>query len=136
MITGKTISQLDLLSNITDDTSMPVELSGNTYHVQYSSITNNLIEQGFNSGIKLIGKKIGLNLNPTTTNTFIIIPNTCLNTIESGQTISSLNVFNQVTADIIGEVSVFEGNLYIPISNSTGISSLVTPLISMILLVV
>ena len=38
MLTGKTISQLDLLSNITDDTSIPVELSGNTYHVQYSSI--------------------------------------------------------------------------------------------------
>jgi hypothetical protein len=40
-ITGKTISQLTYLSQLTNDTLIPVELSGVTYHVTYSSLLNN-----------------------------------------------------------------------------------------------
>jgi hypothetical protein len=40
-ITGKTISQLSFLSQLTNDTLIPVELSGDTYHVKYSAILNN-----------------------------------------------------------------------------------------------
>lgn len=41
MITGKTIGDLNLLSVPTPDTLIPVELSGVTYHIIYSSITVN-----------------------------------------------------------------------------------------------
>jgi len=53
MLTGKTIAQLDLLTTITDDTSIPVELNGNTYHVQYSTIKDDISSQG--SGCTTIG---------------------------------------------------------------------------------
>jgi hypothetical protein len=46
MLTGKTIAQLDLLTTITDNTLIPVELDGNTYHVQYSSIKDDISNQG------------------------------------------------------------------------------------------
>lgn len=39
-LTGKTIGQLTYLSGVTSDTMFPVELSGITYHVLYSGITN------------------------------------------------------------------------------------------------
>jgi hypothetical protein len=42
MLTGKTIGQLNYLSSPTADTLFPVELSGATYHIDFSSITNNL----------------------------------------------------------------------------------------------
>jgi hypothetical protein len=42
MLTGKTIGQLNYLSSPTADTLFPVELSGVTYHINFSSITNNL----------------------------------------------------------------------------------------------
>ncbi len=42
MLTGKTIGQLTNLANPTSDTLFPVELSGSTYHIDFSSITNNL----------------------------------------------------------------------------------------------
>jgi hypothetical protein len=42
MLTGKTIGQLNYLSSPTADTLFPVELSGATYHIEFSSITNNL----------------------------------------------------------------------------------------------
>ena len=57
MITGKTISQLDVLTNVTDNTLVPVQENNNTYHIAYSSITNNLIEKGFNNGVKLLAKQ-------------------------------------------------------------------------------
>ena len=38
-LTGKTIGQLALLSNITDDTLFPVEYSGMTFHIPYSAMT-------------------------------------------------------------------------------------------------
>jgi len=47
MLTGKTISQLQLLEQITENTSIPVELSGGTYHVQFSAITDSVRQQGF-----------------------------------------------------------------------------------------
>lgn len=123
MITGKTISQLDSLSNITDDTSIPVELSGNTYHVQYSSITNNLIEQGFNNGIKLLSKQ-QINLNQPLIPTGIVSILFCL--IESqicpspnfqvGETI--VNEFG-VTGEIILNYENFQG-YYIDVTNVSG----------------
>lgn len=39
-LTGKTIGELTYLSEITNNTLFPVEFNGNTYHVDYSSITN------------------------------------------------------------------------------------------------
>lgn len=39
MVTGKTIGELTELTNLTPDTKIPVELSGDTYHINYSSIT-------------------------------------------------------------------------------------------------
>ena len=40
MLTGKTISELPLLSydNLNDDTKVPVEASGSTYHIPFSDI--------------------------------------------------------------------------------------------------
>lgn len=49
MLTGKTIAQLDLLTTITDNTSIPVELDGNTYHIQYSTIKEDITAQGSGS---------------------------------------------------------------------------------------
>jgi hypothetical protein len=43
MLTGKTIGQLNYLSSPTADTLFPVELSGITYYIYFSSITNNII---------------------------------------------------------------------------------------------
>ena len=40
-LTGKTIGQLTYLSGVTTDTLFPVELSGDTYHIAFSSITYN-----------------------------------------------------------------------------------------------
>lgn len=123
MITGKTISQLDLLSNITDDTSMPVELSGNTYHVQYSAITNNLIEQGFNNGIKLLSKQ-QINLNEPLIPTGIVSILFCLTesqfcrfpNFQVGETI--VNEFG-VTGEIILNYENFQG-YYIDVTNVSG----------------
>jgi len=39
MVTGKTIGELTELTNLTPNTKIPVELSGDTYHINYSSIT-------------------------------------------------------------------------------------------------
>lgn len=41
MLTGKTIGQLTNLASPTSDTLFPVELSGITYHIQFSAITGN-----------------------------------------------------------------------------------------------
>jgi len=43
MLTGKTIGQLTNLANPTSDTLFPVELSGITYHIDFASISNNLL---------------------------------------------------------------------------------------------
>jgi hypothetical protein len=40
-LTGKTISELDLLQFPTNDTAIPVEYVGDTYHIVFSSITYN-----------------------------------------------------------------------------------------------
>jgi hypothetical protein len=40
-LTGKTISELDLLQFPTNDTAIPVEYVGDTYHITFSSITYN-----------------------------------------------------------------------------------------------
>jgi hypothetical protein len=40
-LTGKTIGQLTFLPQVTNDTLFPVELSGVTYHISYSSISQN-----------------------------------------------------------------------------------------------
>lgn len=40
-LTGKTISELDLLQFPTNDTAIPVEYVGDTYHIAFSSITYN-----------------------------------------------------------------------------------------------
>jgi hypothetical protein len=42
-LTGKTIGQLTYLSGVTNDTLFPVELSGDTYHINYSAITDSLM---------------------------------------------------------------------------------------------
>lgn len=41
MLTGKTIGQLTYLETPTPDTLIPVELSGATYHIDFSAITSN-----------------------------------------------------------------------------------------------
>lgn len=46
MITGKTISELELLTNVTNNSLLPVELSGVTYHIQFQSITDKISSQG------------------------------------------------------------------------------------------
>lgn len=122
MITGKTISQLALLSNITDDTSMPVELSGNTYHVQYSAITNNLIEQGFNNGIKLLAKQtVNLNqpLEPISVISILYCPSEqrCLEpNFEIGETI--INEFG-VSGQVVSNYYTQNGST-IDVANITG----------------
>ena len=45
-LTGKTIGELTFLSEPTNNTLIPVELSGVTYHIAYSAITNNLSNTG------------------------------------------------------------------------------------------
>ena len=45
-LTGKTIGELTFLSEPTNNTLIPVELSGVTYHITYSGITNNLSNTG------------------------------------------------------------------------------------------
>ena len=40
-LTGKTISELDLLQFPTNETTIPVEYVGDTYHITFSSITYN-----------------------------------------------------------------------------------------------
>lgn len=122
MITGKTISQLDLLSNITDNTSIPVELSGDTYHVQYSSITNNLIEQGFNNGIKLLSKQtVNLNypLEPIGISSILYCPNglCVLPNFELGETI--INQFG-VTGEVVSNYDTVNGGTIDVINVSGG----------------
>ena len=39
-LTGKTIGELTFLSQPTSNTLIPVELTGTTYHIAYSAITN------------------------------------------------------------------------------------------------
>ena len=41
-LTGKTIGELTKLSAITETTLFPVEFSGETFHIPYSSITTNI----------------------------------------------------------------------------------------------
>jgi hypothetical protein len=41
-LTGKTIGELPILNDITEDTLFPVELTGTTYHTPFSSITEYL----------------------------------------------------------------------------------------------
>jgi hypothetical protein len=45
-LTGKTIGELTFLAEPTNNTLIPVELSGVTYHIAYSGITNNLGNTG------------------------------------------------------------------------------------------
>jgi hypothetical protein len=45
-LTGKTIGELTFLAEPTNNTLIPVELSGVTYHIAYSGITNNLCNTG------------------------------------------------------------------------------------------
>jgi hypothetical protein len=45
-LTGKTIGELTFLAEPTNNTLIPVELSGVTYHITYSGITNNLSNTG------------------------------------------------------------------------------------------
>jgi len=45
-LTGKTIGELTFLAEPTNNTLIPVELSGVTYHITYSAITNNLSNIG------------------------------------------------------------------------------------------
>ena len=45
-LTGKTIGELTFLAEPTNNTLIPVELSGVTYHIAYSGITNNLSNTG------------------------------------------------------------------------------------------
>jgi len=45
-LTGKTIGELTFLTEPTNNTLIPVELSGVTYHIAYSGITNNLSNTG------------------------------------------------------------------------------------------
>ena len=45
-LTGKTIGQLTYLSEVTTDTLFPVELSGDTYHIAYSALTNSNYNEG------------------------------------------------------------------------------------------
>ena len=142
MITGKTISQLDLLTNITDDTSIPVELSGDTYHVQYSSITNNLIQQGFNNGVKLLSKQtVNLNypLEPIGISSIMYCPSfqqcrfpnfelgeTIINEFGvTGEVVSNYDTFNGRTIDVINVV----GGSFNVGENITGITSNYTSLI-------
>ena len=64
MLTGKTIAQLDLLTTITDNTSIPVELDGNTYHIQYSTIKEDISSQGSGStSTGLFSQSQGLGTN-------------------------------------------------------------------------
>ena len=70
--------------------------------------------------IQLIGKKIGLSLNPNSSNQVIVIPNSCQNTIEIGQTITANDVN---TANIIG-ISYTEKEVYISINNVVGVFSI------------
>lgn len=46
MITGKTIAQLDLLTNLTNDVSIPVSKDGSTYRIEYDSIREKIASQG------------------------------------------------------------------------------------------
>ena len=49
MLTGQTIGQLTFLQTPTNNTLIPIELSGETYHISYSSITTN------NGGVSITG---------------------------------------------------------------------------------
>jgi len=46
MITGKTIAQLDLLTPVPNDTSIPVDSNGSTYRIQFQQITDKINAQG------------------------------------------------------------------------------------------
>lgn len=53
-LTGKTIGDLALLTGITSNTLFPVELSGSTYHMPYSSILSVILPNaGFPDSVKL-----------------------------------------------------------------------------------
>jgi hypothetical protein len=49
MLTGKTISQLDQLTNITNDTKIPVEYGGYTYNVNRSQVVSGYATTGSNT---------------------------------------------------------------------------------------
>jgi hypothetical protein len=42
-LTGKTIAQLTYLSGVTNNTKFPVELNGDTYHINFSAITTGVL---------------------------------------------------------------------------------------------
>ena len=67
-LTGKTIGQLTLLETPTVDTLIPVELSGETYHIEFSSITSNSTVEVTYS--ELVDKITGETLN---TGSFYIV---------------------------------------------------------------
>lgn len=49
MPTGLQISGLTFLNFINTDAKIPIQLTGTTYHINYSAITDNVREQGFNT---------------------------------------------------------------------------------------
>lgn len=77
-----------------------------------------------NSGsIQLIGKKIGLSLNPQTTGLpVIVVGNDCKNEIKVGQKIYSGFDYELSSADIVG-VSYKDSQVYITINNIVGFFS-------------
>lgn len=54
MLTGKTISELPLLSAITDGTKIPVELSGVTYHIEYVAIAHKANAAYYNTDTQIV----------------------------------------------------------------------------------
>lgn len=49
MPTGVQISGLTFLNFVNTDAKIPIQLTGTTYHINYSAITDNVREQGFNT---------------------------------------------------------------------------------------
>lgn len=78
-LTGKTIGELTLLEFPTNDSLIPVEYSGNTYHIIFSSITSNLTAAPFLplSGGTVTGNTIftsGLTANTISATTYQNLP--------------------------------------------------------------
>ena len=68
--------------------------------------------------IQLIGKKIGLSLNPNTLNPIMVISNKCDEKVEIGQTVTDAK--NGTTADIIGVVYLLDSQITLTLSNIVG----------------
>lgn len=80
MLTGKTIGQLTNLNRITQDSLIPVQLDGQTYHVIYSGFVeqvSDLIPQGVDSGTTAV-LVYGINVitTATTENFAVKLPTT------------------------------------------------------------